>query len=201
MTLVGLIRHLDVRRSSIEDLATNTGGPKGRRFCGPPIVVFRLCDEARSRSTCDHMPSAPAATGKTKRHLLQWLVASIVLLCGRELFAAQTSSPEPFIVTAYCQQGITKSGIRATPGVAAADPDFVPLGSVVGVATPPSTDLSIYTVVDTGAKVKGRVLDLFTPDCGRAKQFGRRLLRVTILRFGWHAQRLVPRAASPGDKP
>jgi 3D (Asp-Asp-Asp) domain-containing protein len=132
-----------------------------------------------------------------RRRALQWFVTSVVLFCGREpLSAAQTSSPEAFIVTAYCQHGITKSGVRAVPGVAAADPKYLPLGSVVGVATQPSTDLAIYTVADTGAKVKGHHLDVFTPDCSRAKQFGRRLLQLTILRLGWHTRLLPPRPAS-----
>jgi 3D (Asp-Asp-Asp) domain-containing protein len=127
--------------------------------------------------------------GAMRRRLLAGLVGSILMLCGSELFAAQIGSPEPFVVTAYCRKGITKSGIPAAPGVAAADPHFVPLGSVVGVSDPYSTDLSIYSVADTGSKVKGLHLDLFTPDCGRAKRFGRRLLQVTILRLGRRAHR------------
>jgi 3D (Asp-Asp-Asp) domain-containing protein len=36
-----------------------------------------------------------------------------------------------------------------------------------------------YTVQDEGAAVKGHRIDIFIPDCARAKQFGRQ--RVTVL--------------------
>jgi 3D (Asp-Asp-Asp) domain-containing protein len=104
--------------------------------------------------------------------------------------AAANSSPKSFIVTAYCQHGITKSGLHTGPGIAAGDPSYLPLGSLVSVATGPA-DASVYTVADTGSKVKGEHLDVFTPDCGRAKQFGRKLLQLTILRVGWHVPRLT----------
>ena len=38
-----------------------------------------------------------------------------------------------FEATAYCDYGITKSGVETAPGVAAADPSVLPLGSLVFV--------------------------------------------------------------------
>ena len=109
-------------------------------------------------------------------------------------------SPQTFKVTAYCQQGVTKSGFPTQPGAAAADLGYLPMGSIVQVQhptevgqPPPNEAPGVYTVLDTGAKVNGRHLDLFVADCNRAKQFGRRLLEVMILRFGWHSHVPAPR--------
>jgi 3D (Asp-Asp-Asp) domain-containing protein len=97
-----------------------------------------------------------------------------------------TVAPQHFTVTAYCQQGVTKSGVRVRPGIAAADPAYLPLGSVIHVDAPQASDRGVYTVLDTGAKVNGLHVDLYKPNCSRAKRFGRQLLRVSVLRFGWH---------------
>jgi len=88
--------------------------------------------------------------------------------------------------TAYCQGGTTRSGTRARPGIVAADPAFFPVGTILRILDGPWS--GIYTVMDTGAEVKGREIDIFIPDCARAKRFGRRTLHVRILRHGWDPQ-------------
>lgn len=90
-----------------------------------------------------------------------------------------------FTATAYCQSGITRSGVNTRSGIAAGDPEVLPVGSVVQVETPLREHRGIYTVLDTGGKVLGRKLDLFIRDCDQAQQFGRRSVRVTVLRKGW----------------
>jgi 3D (Asp-Asp-Asp) domain-containing protein len=85
--------------------------------------------------------------------------------------------------TAYCQGGRTKSGAPARTGIVAADPRVLPVGTILRILDGPSAGL--YTVMDTGAAVKGRTIDIFIPDCRRARRFGRQTLRVQILRRGW----------------
>jgi 3D (Asp-Asp-Asp) domain-containing protein len=85
--------------------------------------------------------------------------------------------------TAYCQAGLTKSGTTTRTGIIAADPRVLPVGSVLQIVDGPSA--GIYTVMDTGAAVKGRKIDIFIPDCRRAKRFGAQTLRVQVLRRGW----------------
>jgi len=51
----------------------------------------------------------------------------------------------------------------------------------------------IYTVTDTGREIKGRELDLYLDDCAEAQQFGRRAMRVAVIRRGWDP------AATPGS--
>jgi 3D (Asp-Asp-Asp) domain-containing protein len=80
--------------------------------------------------------------------------------------------------TAYCRHGVTRTGNRTRRGTVAADPRVLPMGTTVRL--PPRRGL--YTVSDTGSTVKGRRLDIYMPSCREARQFGRRHVRVEIVR-------------------
>jgi 3D (Asp-Asp-Asp) domain-containing protein len=86
--------------------------------------------------------------------------------------------------TAYCDRGETKDGTPVHPGVIAADPRVLPLGSVVHIHVPETGLTGVYTVNDTGSAVKGRIVDIFMWSCRRAKQFGRRRAIVHVLTRG-----------------
>ena len=89
------------------------------------------------------------------------------------------------VATAYCQKGLTKSGTPVRRGMIAADPELLPLGSVVRVEVPLATRATgIYTVDDTGGAVKGHHIDIYMPSCARAKRFGRRVAVVEVLDRG-----------------
>ena len=98
----------------------------------------------------------------------------------------------PFNATAYCKGTTTASGVSVRTGIAAADPTLLPVGSVVNVATGDNRYNGVYTVMDTGPKVQGRLLDLYMWSCHEALRFGRKDVQVTVLRLGWD-----PRASSP----
>lgn len=97
----------------------------------------------------------------------------------------ETPRPVSFVATAYCKGETTASGVAVRSGVAAADPRTLPLGSIVLVDGVPDEHKGIYTVLDTGPKVQGRHLDLYMWSCHEALAFGRRPVKVTILRRGW----------------
>jgi 3D (Asp-Asp-Asp) domain-containing protein len=84
------------------------------------------------------------------------------------------------VATAYCRGTITATGARVRRGFVAADPAVLPLGSVIRVQQSGPYD-GVYTVMDTGSKVKGRHVDLFVESCAAAKQFGRRMVQVSIV--------------------
>ena len=88
------------------------------------------------------------------------------------------------VATAYCQRGKTQSGVQVRTGIVAADPKVIPVGSVVRVMDGAAS--GIYTVMDTGSEVKGRKIDIFIPDCTRARHFGEQHVRIRILRHGWN---------------
>ena len=87
----------------------------------------------------------------------------------------------PFIATAYCTSGITASGVPVSRGIAAADPAVLPLGTVIRITGAASYD-GTYRILDTGALVRKRRVDLYIPDCAAARQFGRQSVRVAVIR-------------------
>ena len=97
-----------------------------------------------------------------------------------------------FTATAYCKGLVTASGVAVQSGVVAADPELLPVGSVVEVDSLSQKYNGIYTVMDTGPAVQGRQLDLYMWSCNEALQFGRKPIHLTVLRLGWN-----PRATTP----
>lgn len=99
----------------------------------------------------------------------------------------------PFTATAYCRGTTTASGVNVRNGIAAADPDLLPVGSVVQVDRLGARYDGIYTIMDTGPAVQGRHIDIYMWNCDEARyEFGRRSAGLTVLRLGWN-----PRASTP----
>jgi len=97
-----------------------------------------------------------------------------------------------FSATAYCKGLTTTSGVAVQTGIAAADPELLPVGSVVDLDGLPQKYNGIYTVLDTGPAVLGRQVDVYMWSCNEALAFGRRPIHLTVLRLGWN-----PRATTP----
>jgi len=131
------------------------------------IAAFVLCYEARSLDSQD----------------VAWMFGDEAPNPGLQL---------KFSATAYCKGTTTASGARVRSGVAAADPELLPVGSVLNVSTGDAKYNGVYTVLDTGPEVQGRELDLYIWSCNEALHFGRKPVQVTVLRLGWD-----PKASSP----
>lgn len=103
----------------------------------------------------------------------------------RQAVATQRALPElmEFEATAYSITGTTASGMETRPGLVAADPAVLPLGSRIRVSGA-GTYSGVYTVADTGPAVRGREIDIFMPDVGAARTFGRRRVGVQVLERG-----------------
>ncbi len=97
-----------------------------------------------------------------------------------------------FAATAYCKGTTTASGVIPRTGIAAADEDLLPVGSVIQVGLLGPRYDGVYTIMDTGPKVNGRNLDLYLWNCDEAVRFGRKAISVVVLRLGWN-----PRDTSP----
>ena len=107
------------------------------------------------------------------------------------------SAPVPgarldFTATAYCKGTTTASGAEVRTGIAAADEDLLPVGSVVSIASDNVKYNGVYTIMDTGPLVQGRRLDLYMWSCHEALAFGRKPIQVTILRLGWNPGASMP---------
>ena len=124
------------------------------------------------------------------------------------LGVAPTPSPGArvsFTATAYCKGAVTSAGVAAKAGVIASDPSLLPIGSVVQLDAREDRYDGIYSVLDTGPAVQGREVDIYMWSCHEALAFGRRPVRLTVLRLGWNPkatapnfmERLFRRAAPP----
>jgi 3D (Asp-Asp-Asp) domain-containing protein len=91
----------------------------------------------------------------------------------RRAMRALTGHEMEVSLTAYCLRGLTRRDNPVRPGIIAADPRVFPLGSRVEVYVG-TRYLGRFLVDDTGGKVKGNTLDVWTPRCGEARRFGRR---------------------------
>jgi 3D (Asp-Asp-Asp) domain-containing protein len=110
----------------------------------------------------------------------------------------ETARPAPgirlrFTATAYCKGTVTASGVNVRRGIVAADPDLLPVGSVIQVEKLGEQFDGIYTVMDTGPKVQGRHIDVYVWSCYEALALGRRPAQLKVLRLGWN-----PKNSEPG---
>lgn len=83
-------------------------------------------------------------------------------------------------LTQYCLQGTTRRDHWVREGIVAADPRVFPLAHYVEV-TMGKHFLGRFLVDDTGGKVKGAHLDIWTPSCSDARRFGRRRGTATLV--------------------
>jgi 3D (Asp-Asp-Asp) domain-containing protein len=105
---------------------------------------------------------------------------------GKTLPSSKSRSLEVFHATAYCLTGITTTGVPTAPGYVSADPKVIPLGSMIYVETPLMS--GIYQVMDTGELIKGKIIDIFIPSYEACKDFGRRVVKVKVLRYGFQEE-------------
>lgn len=105
----------------------------------------------------------------------------------REKSKSDSSRSNPtimsFTATANSVEGITASGTKTHEGIVAADPAVLPLGSRIRIYGAGKYS-GEYVVRDTGGKVNGRVIDIYMPSTAEAKRFGRRKVKVEVLRYG-----------------
>jgi 3D (Asp-Asp-Asp) domain-containing protein len=95
-------------------------------------------------------------------------------------FPLRAGSKVGVIATAYCQKGRTESGIHTDTNIIAADPRVLPIGSTVRILDGPRR--GVYTVLDTGAAIKGLKIDIFVDDCHEAETFGKRRVHILVTR-------------------
>jgi rare lipoprotein A len=86
-----------------------------------------------------------------------------------------------FVATAYCRGTTTRAGTRVGPGVIAADPAVLPIGTQVRISGMTGAYDGIYTVMDTGPRIRGRRIDLYVTNCAEAVRFGRQHADLVVL--------------------
>jgi 3D (Asp-Asp-Asp) domain-containing protein len=115
-----------------------------------------------------------------------FLLACIFALCGGPAASARPRRSPSIrcVATAYSVSGETADGdLTKYRHTIAADPHVIPLGSKVRIEGA-GVYSGVYTVTDTGRKVQGNSVDIFIPSVAAAKQFGKKPVRVRILKVG-----------------
>ena len=92
-----------------------------------------------------------------------------------------SAKPINYEATAYSLRGKTASGRMVSRGLIAADPRLLPLGSRVRLDHPGYS--GEYLVADTGGKIRGKRIDIWTPTSNEAMRFGRRTVKLTVLSY------------------
>lgn len=118
-----------------------------------------------------------------------WKFANHVWLRWRGALASRSGSVRRFrlmslVATAYCPNrccgssgGRTATGRKAEYGIAAVDPRVIPLGTTLYVDR-----YGFAIAADTGRKIKGFRIDLCFPTHREALRFGRKTVKVLLLR-------------------
>ncbi len=103
------------------------------------------------------------------------LPGAVVLGASRVWYAshhrARYGEPLPVKVTMYCLQGTTRRGRYVRAGIVAADPRYFPLSRYIELYVGPSY-LGRFLVDDTGTRIRGARIDVWTPECHEARRFG-----------------------------
>lgn len=146
---------------------SNFSGPQNAEF---EIVEFDIDDAGPE--ICD------SSDGTTD--------ADATACSSTEELNASISQPQPpavhtpvrrvLRVTAYCDRGITASGISSGLGQCAAPAD-IPFGSIIHI---PKLNRSFVVTDRTAQRFRGNTVDLFIPSYDRCLRFGRKYLECHI---------------------
>ena len=86
--------------------------------------------------------------------------------------------------TAYCLRGTTATGKRTQVGYVAVDPKTIPLGSLLYIKslTPGVEDYGYCIAADTGAAIKGQMVDVYFYTKEECVSWGRRDIEVYLVK-------------------
>jgi len=150
-------------------------------FSAKPSVAETPFPQVQSQKEAPQQNSA-GTLGKVE--------AEAALIPGGESSATTSTDEESsrpltqsinYVATAYSLRGKTASGRMVSRGLIAADPRLLPLGSRVRLEHPGYS--GEYLVADTGGKIRGKRIDIWTPSSREAMRFGRRTVKLTVLSY------------------
>ncbi|HXD16576.1 MAG TPA: 3D domain-containing protein [Vicinamibacterales bacterium] len=119
----------------------------------------------------------------TRLTVITLILTLFVSAASAESAARRRARPMAMTATAYCLRGLTSTGGDVRPGIVAADPRVLPMGSRIRIRDSRGGN-GAYVVDDQGANVKGRRIDIFMTSCAQAKRFGRQRVMVTVEQIG-----------------
>jgi 3D (Asp-Asp-Asp) domain-containing protein len=105
--------------------------------------------------------------------------AKTVAVAAKSGAFSVSSSAISYSATAYALRGRTATGSGVRRGIIAADPRHLPLGTRVQINA--GAWSGTYLVADTGGAIRGRKIDVWVPNNGEARKFGRRKVMLTVM--------------------
>lgn len=135
-------------------------------------------------------PQTPTPLDQLDRRLADPAAPALTEAMAREREARAAAEAFPvrerieMSSTMYCLRGEMRTGVRTRDGMAAGDPRVLPLGSVVRVTRPSGDLIGIFVIMDTGGAIRGNKIDLYTPSCREAEDWGRHPVVVEVLDIG-----------------
>jgi 3D (Asp-Asp-Asp) domain-containing protein len=157
--------------------------PRGRRGRAPAfalgVAAALALGWAWTPRAAVQAAAVPPASG-----LVAEAVAAPVAAREEERPAFPIVAEHEMSSTAYCLKGKTRTGVRTRDGLAAADPDFLPLGSVVRLSFRDGSPLGVFVIMDTGGAVKGKKIDIYMDSCREASRWGRKKVLAEVLDLG-----------------
>jgi 3D (Asp-Asp-Asp) domain-containing protein len=154
--------------------------PPSRHFFGRSHTLFRcraVLRNNRFRAIGSHWVGGKFA-------VICFRACTLAILLTAVLFARQPHAANGrYLATAYDQSGITASGLYTHRHIVAADPNLLPIGSIIRIKHAGRYS-GEYVVADTGEKIVGRRLDIYIPNLAACKKFGVRTVKVKVVRLG-----------------
>lgn len=123
-----------------------------------------------------HTPSGPVRLPPVVVMSDYRLPGAVVRGAGRGWWKLATEpvrygDPMPVGITMYCLRGTTRRGRYVRAGIVAADPRFFPLAKYLELYVG-GTYLGRFLVDDTGKRIRGARIDVWTSSCHDARRFG-----------------------------
>ena len=178
-------------------VVAGTGGDRLRLHSGPgldfPVAEsvpegtrLRIVAGPQSDGTLDWYQVERA--GRPPTASFRW-AAGAYLVPSERVLTAPASGDQSFLarITGYTAGNVgsvTSSGTPVRWGVISVDPSVIPLGSLVAIE---GFDRP-FSAEDTGAAVKGRMVEIWFPDSEQALRWGNQPRVVTVLRLPDTAQ-------------
>lgn len=138
------------------------------------LAVGVVASMLRTTATPHPLPRiafAPTVVTATLR-----LEGAVVRGAARDWALNRTSAlgygePVPVALTAYCLKGLTRRDRYVRQGIVASDPRMFPLARYLEIYIGKKY-FGRFLIDDTGGKIKGNRLDIWTPTCAEARRFG-----------------------------
>ncbi|MDB4915592.1 MAG: hypothetical protein JWM95_3236 [Gemmatimonadetes bacterium] len=127
-----------------------------RPVLAPPPILFE--------------PTVVYATLRLDGALVRGAAANWAMNRGARL---RYGDPVPVLITAYCLKGRTRRDRYVREGIVAADPRLFPLARYLEIYVGKAY-WGRFLIDDTGKRIKGNRLDIWTATCPQARTFGSR---------------------------